>query len=483
MHKFLFLFMEFKIKIAQKLFLTTLKYICLFLVISNLLSSYSSRISNLTDIDENNQIFLKPTLDSSQSAILIDGNIELLNFPGKTGSGIESDPFIIENLNFDSESAEAVFTIKNTDVYLTIRNCRFQITNESQEGFGVLFENVKNIDFNNNSLNYLLEAVKFKNSMNISIKFNNISNCALGITVLTSSNLTISNNTLKNNYGGIEIFDSITSLISYNRITAWSEHYGSGILISSCFESNISNNKLFGNGINILLSNDKSKEENRIIVNSTKIEETNILNNLPIYSYNSINNLNTNNFTNAGQIILVNCNNSIIENFEFLNVSCSIQIFFSNENIIDNCSFRDVHSVGIGIYYSDNNLIIKNQLISTEFNGIFLKYSNFNNVTKNSIKLECVYPLTLEKSNYNNITFNKLNSRSYYQIYLIYSNYNTVRDNDACVTEEYCGINYIFDEICDRSILDLLIWFILIPIIIFGVLIVLFVKKIKKRAK
>ena len=44
------------------------------------------------------------------------------------------------------------------------------------------------------------------------------------------------------------------------------------------------------------------------------IDTTNLVNGKPLYYYKSEIELGPNNFSNAGQVILVNCNNSVISN-------------------------------------------------------------------------------------------------------------------------------------------------------------------------
>ncbi|MFX0103764.1 MAG: NosD domain-containing protein, partial [Candidatus Hodarchaeota archaeon] len=61
---------------------------------------------------------IHPTID-------IDGNLALLAFPNKTGTGTATDPIIIENLEIDAGGSPMKhgIEISNTDLHLVIRNC------------------------------------------------------------------------------------------------------------------------------------------------------------------------------------------------------------------------------------------------------------------------------------------------------------------------------------------------------------------------
>ena len=105
------------------------------------------------------------------------------------------------------------------------------------------------------------------------------------------------------------------------------------------------------------------------ILTSLIIDTTNLVNGKPLYYYLNEINLRPNNFTNAGQVILVSCTDSLISN---LNTSYC--------------------SAGISLYYCNNNDVIGNTANYTSHNGIYLDYSDYNIVSGSILigNTECI---------------------------------------------------------------------------------------------
>ena len=61
---------------------------------------------------------------------------------------------------------------------------------------------------------------------------------------------------------------------------------------------------------------------------SHKINVSNKVNEKPIYYYCNQVNLNSNNFTNPGQVILVNCTNSVVSQLNIVNGSEGISLYY-----------------------------------------------------------------------------------------------------------------------------------------------------------
>jgi len=144
-----------------------------------------------------------------------------------SGSGTESDPYIIEDLDIDASTAEGI-NIRNTTVYFIIRNCVIH-NGKSNEHGGIFLYNVTNgkIDnvtsYNNfdgiylvsSSNNTITKCTVYDNSfvgimLYVSSDNNTVSNCSIydnsemGIWLLYSSNNNIiSKCALYNNYVGI----------------------------------------------------------------------------------------------------------------------------------------------------------------------------------------------------------------------------------------------------------------------------------------
>ena len=219
---------------------------------------------------------------------------------------------------------------------------------------------------------------------------------------IRANNSYISNNILDNNYMGIYLFNVINCIISENNISN-----SSGRDIQLDFHSNnntIGNNNL-EHGISIngernIISNNTVQGALRIdkgynIVRDNKLKEgldinpkvindvdlSNSINGKPIYYY--VNETGLTVPTDAAEIILVNCQNITISNYEFNHENArAIIIGLSSHILISNNIFRN-ESSAIRIEASSNNTIIQNEIYSCISGISLLVKSNDNIVEKN----------------------------------------------------------------------------------------------------
>lgn len=92
------------------------------------------------------------------------------------------------------------------------------------------------------------------------------------------------------------------------------------------------------------------------------------------------------NIDNAGQIILVNCENITIKNQEISGTSTAIQLVETHHCTIGDNQILNSYN-GIYLTSSENNQIINNTIESIKENGIsFYGHSNKNMITENTIK-------------------------------------------------------------------------------------------------
>jgi len=212
-----------------------------------------------------------------------------------------------------------------------------------------------------------------------------------------SNNITILGNDISNNHHGILVSFSNNTIISENSVN---NNLMADIAFQGSRNATLTKNILTseGNPLNfggLFLPYSSSQEE----LASYTIDTTNLINGKPIYYYVNEKGLGPNDFLNAGQIILVNCNDSLI----------------SNVNI------TDVYQ-GITIMYGNNNTITNSSLDNT-YHGIFVITNSFNNVISGNIMKNCFYGITLYYDN-NTIISRNVIEKSYYGIY-IGSVYNT----------------------------------------------------------
>ena len=162
----------------------------------------------------------------------------------------------------------------------------------------------------------------------------------IGIWVQDSTiyNLTITNNILSNNsYAGI-VLGGKNHTLSGNNFTNCGLHFTNNIYAPSI------------EGFN-----------------SHNIDVTNLVNKKILYYYKNDLNLDSNNFSDAGQIILVNCNNSQIVSINITRTTVAVSQYYCKNNIISYNKFTfNAHS-GI-LLVKCHNFIITNNNLSKNLN-------------------------------------------------------------------------------------------------------------------
>lgn len=345
-----------------------------------------------------------------------------------SGLGTIETPYLIENVSINALSLDEKKKIKinivNSSVYFIIKNC--SITNSNNAGISlnnvtnglIIGNNCSNNyrgiflrDCHNNSLqeNYLFDnndyGIFLQDSNFTEILGNNVSYSSQGI-VLKSicSNTTISmnkveecgnngialegicnHNTISQNkisecgYEGINLSwgNNSYNIISDNEIKDI-HMYSVGIFVGGKY------NKLIRNSMEnsgIALSGSSTLQE---LITHT-IDTTNLVNGKPIYYYANETHLGSHNFSNAGHILLVNCNDSIISNMDFTKVISGISLYFCANNLIQNISVQSSMAYGITLISSDNNTFIDNE-VNYEGVGFYAWFSHNNTFQNNIIK-------------------------------------------------------------------------------------------------
>jgi parallel beta-helix repeat protein len=244
--------------------------------------------------------------------------------------------------------------------------------------------------------------------------FNNyFSNNSYGLQIYNSKNATISNNTFTNDYFGLNLFfKSSNNNISSNIF----ENCGSAIWLNSAINNVINDNIIiesYFDGIWLLFSINNVVKNNAITdckisidIMSSNINDIfgNLLISGGIAIYNSFqNNVSFNtingkplvyledisgeNIEEAGQVILINCSNILVQNLEISNTFFGIELWNSNLcQIFNNTFFNNYHSLYIS--ESNNNSISNNEIFNYLYFGINSFLSNDNNIYSNEIGLE-----------------------------------------------------------------------------------------------
>jgi len=157
------------------------------------------------------------------------------------------------------------------------------------------------------------------------------------------------------------------------------------------------------------------------------IDTSNIANGKLIYYYRNCNGLSTP--SDAGELILVNCSGFTVSNLAISNVSISVQLCYSHDNIVkDNRFFNNAE--GIYLFESDHNVIRNNTCYGNDWDGIFLYFSE-HNIVKNNNCSKNGGGIILYDSMYNKIVSNILDNNVRLSFHIDNSNRNEFLCNNV----------------------------------------------------
>jgi parallel beta-helix repeat protein len=270
------------------------------------------------------------------------------------------------------------------------------------------------------------------------------------VILVNCENITVENLELSNISVGLELVGTKNSKIMNN--TANTNSYGIYLLSSS--NNTLSNNIFVNDGLFVDFSYKNTVENNT--VNSKPL----------VYLEEALDYK----VEDAGQVILVNCENITVENLELSNTSVGVTLLGTNNSKIMNNTANSNNDDGIRLSSSsgnrltgntanfnsgasiwlsrssNNNNLTENTVNSNNEYGIYLLWSNNNTLTKNTANANNEYGIYLFSSDNNNLTENTVNSNKKYGIYLSdFSDNNNLTKNTANANKKY-GIYLIFSS-------------------------------------
>jgi len=190
-------------------------------------------------------------------------------------------------------------------------------------------------------------TVGIKNEgINNNISNNSIKECTYGVRVLRANNtLVLSNIFVSRGYESIRIYNGCNNIISNNSIDM--KNYWGLLIDGKCKNNSIYNNHFFHNGIYL-----DTTQHNKIFNNT--------VNGKPLVYLENKSNIN---IDNAGQVILLKCNN----------------ISVINQSLSDTV-------IGIQLIYTRNCTISGNIISQNNFHGIYVSNAFKNVIKDNTIK-------------------------------------------------------------------------------------------------
>ena len=375
---------------------------------------WGDSVSNYTqEIDTSNTVNGKPVYyrkDASGGRIADDaGQVILVNCTNVT----------VENQNINNASVGINIAFSHC---ITIRNntCSYN------RAGGISLMNSSNCSISdnicsNNNYVYGGEGIYLRYSSNNSISRNICSNNGAGISLWPSDTNTISNNTCSNNHRlyiwlmdgaywyGSGIEGSGLNNRIYNNTCSNNDR---GIYLEDSSNNSISSNTVCNNswhGIDLRGSSKNTITGNTFVNDSLFLTgsyqntvEDNTVNGKPLVYLKDVSNYKV---EDAGQVILVKCNNITVENLDLSNTIC-----------------------GVELWKTENSRISSNK-VSNNLNGISLGESNNNTITGNNASNNN-RGIVLESSRNNAISSNTVCNNSWRGIYLKYSRNNKIYFNN-----------------------------------------------------
>ena len=329
--------------------------------------------------------------------IHISGNSGWVDFKnaGKcTGQGTYSDPYVIEDLVIDSGGSGSCILIENSDIYFRIENCTLYNSVGLHGDAGIQLSHVTNSKLINNDCSSNDYGILLDNSDNNTVSGNNANNNHQGIFLKESDYNTVSGNIANDNYQGIYLDESDYNTVLKNNVNNNFE----GIYLYKSDYNTISGNNasynrydgiyLYESDYNTFLGNIMNECGLYMYgsfesLGSHEIDTTNLVNGKPLYYYSNEVNLGPNDFTSAGQVILINCHDSIISNLNISYTSTGISLFYSNNNTISSNTANNSNEYGIYLDNSDYNTISGNNASYNRYDGIYLDESDYNTISGN----------------------------------------------------------------------------------------------------
>ncbi len=215
-----------------------------------------------------------------------------------------------------------------------------------------------------------------------------------GISLYSSSYNTITGNTCNENLDGIRLSSSSSNIFSGNTCDK-NRYYGIYLSYSSSniFSGNTCNESPWG--INLYCSSSNTFTDNTMVDdgiliegalehwNTHDIDTSNTVNGKPVYYWKDIDGGTVP--SGAGQVILANCTNVVVENQDVSNGAIGVQLGFSSGNKIVNNTANENTRDGISLYSSSYNTITGNTCDENLSYGICLWDSSSNALTGNTM--------------------------------------------------------------------------------------------------
>jgi len=404
------------------------KKVLLLLFLIEIIILFNSNINPRTlyqiEDDQNSQYRFFENLKTAANSgkIAISNWTEAVDSGICSGSGTFSDPYIIQDCIIDGNGTGTGISIGNSkNVYFRIENCTiFNCT------YGIRLGTSCNGTLLNNDCSYNEVGIYLDGGIDIPNPTPEM------LAQCYSMNNTVSNNTINNNedYGiycrGVaggppgELENNIFkgNFINNNRFGIYFQNF--------CINNTVLDNVLINNediGIfldgpcynNTIKGNKMEKcgfYSHYYYFSLNTIDTTNLVNGGHLYFYANSTGLDNDDFSNAGQIYLINCNSSVITGQDLSDGALSISLIgcknleISYNNLSSNSFF------GMDLLNCSEILINRNE-INSNTEGIEARNVNNSIISENEISFNLREGIYTSSFNNNSILRNNINSNGF----------------------------------------------------------------------
>ncbi|RLF94395.1 hypothetical protein DRN52_05185, partial [Thermococci archaeon] len=408
---------------------------------SNLFSGIKLTSSDYSRIEKNT------VTENIPGIFFVSGGIELYNSSNNiiTGNILVNNKFGIFLRSFSKNNVITNNSARNNSVGIQFHeSSEFNIIRnnnltENWAGISSAYPPSNNNIFVSNVVSRNKYGFDFHRVSNDTLINNTVVNNSYGVYLEYSCNNKIANNIIKDNLWGIELaYHSEYNNVTTNTIINNSLY---GIYVVSD-KSYIINNKLELNGIFV------DSYYNRVLNNTVNGKPLVYLENVRDFIVRD-----------AGQVILVKCDNVTVSSLNLSRTSVGVELFRTSNSVIANITAAN-NVYGIYMRSSDNNLVIDNKLHDNDV-GIHIIGSDNNNILDNEIydnNKGIHFPTGVASSKKNNLDNNTINNNTYglylgdgyrtnvvrntihsniYGIYLYFSGYCNITENIISSNIEY----------------------------------------------
>ncbi len=372
------------------------------------------------------------------------------------GIYVTGDSDELKTLNIDTTN-----TVNSKPIYFYFNCTGLKSTNFTNAG-QIILHYVNNSVIKDQTLTHTNIGITLTNCVNNTITNTTVSIIKLNGIILTNcQNTSIRENIIENT---LKQAIYIRGNSKYNNLTKnkVSSNTDAAISLEDSFNNTVSNNSMINSGLTFSAFYQKTK--------SNVIDSLNTVNNKSLYYFENKLYLGIQNFSNAGQIILRNCQHAELSDLNVSQGSVGIAIYHSNNITLNTiassnnnyygfylygCSNSSILNStvnsnvkeGLYVYNCFNTSILDSRVNSNLMRGIYVKNSDNTTINGTRISYNSIYGVYLTDSSNCSLTFNNISFNSQYGVYLFTFDSNSLQYNSI-----YNNSDGIYVDACDKNI-------------------------------